>query len=65
MITFCLDNNDIAKKLLELGNKTGYNILQQHGQRIFGGPPPDWTGMNNLFEEVLCFVLLGGISKTD
>jgi len=41
---FKIDNNDIAKKLLELGNKTGYNILQQHGQRIFGGPPPDWTG---------------------
>jgi len=41
---FKIDSNDIARKLLELGNKTGYQILQQHGQRIFGGPPPDWTG---------------------
>jgi len=41
---FKIDSNDIARKLLELGNKTGYQILQQHGQRIYGGPPPDWTG---------------------
>jgi len=41
---FKIDSDDLARKLLELGNKTGYQILQQHGQRIFGGPPPDWTG---------------------
>ena len=33
---------------MELGNKTGYNILQQHGQRIYGGPPPDWSGTSTI-----------------
>ncbi|XP_033107286.1 RNA-binding protein 47-like, partial [Anneissia japonica] len=28
--------------LLELMESTGYNIIQENGQRKFGGPPPDW-----------------------
>ena len=31
-------------KLIELMERTGYNIVQKNGQRIFGGPPPNWTG---------------------
>ncbi|XP_061767872.1 probable RNA-binding protein 46 isoform X2 [Nerophis ophidion] len=30
--------------LLELMNKTGYDIVQENGQRKYGGPPPDWVG---------------------
>ena len=32
-------------KLIELMERTGYNIVQKNGQRIFGGPPPGWTGV--------------------
>lgn len=32
------------EKLLELSNLTGYSVVQRNGQRIFGGPPPGWTG---------------------
>jgi hypothetical protein len=31
------------EKLLDLMTRTGYNIAQRNGQRIFGGPPPNWT----------------------
>ena len=34
----------MAKKLQKLSEETGYNIVQKHGQRIYGGPPPNWTG---------------------
>ncbi|XP_037069856.1 probable RNA-binding protein 46 isoform X2 [Pollicipes pollicipes] len=34
--------NDIA--LLKLMERTGYNIIQENGQRKYGGPPPNWTG---------------------
>lgn len=30
--------------LLQLMERTGYNIVQENGQRKFGGPPPDWSG---------------------
>ncbi|XP_065592089.1 probable RNA-binding protein 46 [Cyrtonyx montezumae] len=30
--------------LLSLLNKTGYNMVQENGQRKFGGPPPGWEG---------------------
>ncbi|KAH9519226.1 APOB1 complementation factor [Bulinus truncatus] len=30
--------------LLSLINQTGYRLIQENGQRKFGGPPPDWTG---------------------
>ncbi|KAG9273828.1 probable RNA-binding protein 46 [Astyanax mexicanus] len=30
--------------LLALMDKTGYGMVQENGQRKFGGPPPDWEG---------------------
>ncbi|XP_048827033.1 probable RNA-binding protein 46 isoform X1 [Brienomyrus brachyistius] len=30
--------------LLALMEKTGYSMVQENGQRKFGGPPPDWEG---------------------
>uniref|UniRef100_A0A667YTR6 Probable RNA-binding protein 46 n=1 Tax=Myripristis murdjan TaxID=586833 RepID=A0A667YTR6_9TELE len=30
--------------LLALMEKTGYSIVQENGQRKFGGPPPGWDG---------------------
>lgn len=30
--------------LLALMERTGYNIVQENGQRKFGGPPPEWSG---------------------
>ena len=34
----------MLRRLLALQEATGYEILQKQGQRIFGGPPPGWTG---------------------
>ena len=31
------------QKLLDLQDRTGYEITQRNGQRIYG-PPPDWVG---------------------
>lgn len=30
--------------LLDLMDRTGYNMVQQNGQRKYGGPPPGWEG---------------------
>jgi hypothetical protein len=30
----------LSRRLLDLQNTTGYEILQKQGQRIFGGPMP-------------------------
>lgn len=30
--------------LLSLMEKTGYQMLQENGQRKYGGPPPEWEG---------------------
>ncbi|KAK7910107.1 hypothetical protein WMY93_014791 [Mugilogobius chulae] len=30
--------------LLALMDKTGYNMVQENGQRKYGGPPPGWEG---------------------
>uniref|UniRef100_UPI0037E916D7 probable RNA-binding protein 46 n=1 Tax=Semicossyphus pulcher TaxID=241346 RepID=UPI0037E916D7 len=30
--------------LLDLMEKTGYDMVQENGQRKFGGPPPGWEG---------------------
>jgi len=38
------DEKDLSRRLLALQEATGYEILQKQGQRIFGGPPPGWTG---------------------
>jgi len=42
--TLYLDQEDLARRLLALTNRTGYEIVQKHGQRIYGGPPPGWSG---------------------
>ena len=34
----------LYRRLLALQEETGYDIMQKQGQRIFGGPPPGWTG---------------------
>jgi len=39
-----IDEKDLSRRLLALQEATGYEILQKQGQRIFGGPPPGWTG---------------------
>ncbi|XP_004940952.1 probable RNA-binding protein 46 [Gallus gallus] len=36
--------NQKAAALLALLDKTGYNMIQENGQRKFGGPPPGWEG---------------------
>ncbi len=41
---FTMDMKSNEEKLLELTTRTGYQILQRNGQRIFGGPPPNWSG---------------------
>ena len=33
-----------AERLLALTNDSGASIVQRNGQRIYGGPPPDWSG---------------------
>ncbi|XP_031695024.1 putative RNA-binding protein 46, partial [Anarrhichthys ocellatus] len=36
------NTKDVA--LLALMEKTGYNMVQENGQRKYGGPPPGWEG---------------------
>jgi len=58
MSSSCLyiDQQDIALRLLALQDRTGYDIVQKHGQRIYGGPPPEWSGPQpNKGTEVYCF----------
>jgi len=51
-----LDQEDLTRRLLDLTNRTGYEILQKHGQRIYGGPPPGWTGPQpDKGTEVYCY----------
>ena len=52
---FSADQNDVQRRLLELSQKTGYEILQNQGQRVFG-PPPGWTGSRpERGSEVYCY----------
>ena len=30
------------KALLDLMERTGYSMIQENGQRKYGGPPPGW-----------------------
>jgi len=51
-----LDQEDIARRLLKLQDRTGYEIVQKHGQRIYGGPPPQWSGPQpDKGTEVYCY----------
>lgn len=41
-----IKHNDLVdRKQLELMKRTGYEIVQRNGQRIYGGPPPNWRGL--------------------
>ena len=52
---FCADHEDVQRRLLELSQRTGYEILQNQGQRVFG-PPPGWTGSRpERGSEVYCY----------
>jgi hypothetical protein len=33
-----------TSKLLKLLERTGYQLVQINGQRLYGGPPPKWNG---------------------
>lgn len=35
---------DTTKELIKLMEKTGYSMIQENGQRKYGGPPPNWKG---------------------
>jgi len=51
-----LDQDNIALRLLDLTKATGYEIVQKHGQRIYGGPPPGWIGpVPDKGTEVYCY----------
>ena len=32
------------QRLLELSDLSDYSVVQRNGQRVYGGPPPKWTG---------------------
>jgi RNA recognition motif-containing protein len=34
----------LSENVNKLLDKTGYTLLQSNGQRIYGGPPPNWEG---------------------
>ncbi|KAF6039886.1 A1CF [Bugula neritina] len=38
------DPETSERALLNLMDRTGYNMVQQNGQRKYGGPPPGWEG---------------------
>ncbi|XP_047658784.1 probable RNA-binding protein 46 isoform X1 [Tachysurus fulvidraco] len=43
----CADAQSVSPSesaLLELMERTGYSMVQENGQRKFGGPPPGWEG---------------------
>ena len=50
-----LDQEDITRRLLTLQDTTGYDMIQKHGQRIYG-PPPGWNGpLPDKGTEVYCY----------
>ena len=54
---FCADQDDVQRRLLELSQRTGYEIIQKQGQRVFG-PPPGWTNTGpERGSEVYCYRL--------
>jgi RNA recognition motif-containing protein len=45
--TCTIDNNvftKISANIYEFVRKTGYTMVQNNGQRRYGGPPPNWEG---------------------
>merc|ERR1719186_692309 len=51
-----IDSDLVQARLLKFQNETGYEMIQRHGQRIYGGPPPHWDGqVPGKGTEVYCF----------
>ncbi|XP_051911803.1 probable RNA-binding protein 46 isoform X2 [Hippocampus zosterae] len=50
----------IQLALVALMDKTGYHILQENGQRKYGGPPPNWEGPVPYID---CEVFVGNIPR--
>ncbi|XP_019732744.1 probable RNA-binding protein 46 isoform X2 [Hippocampus comes] len=50
----------IQLALVALMDKTGYDILQENGQRKYGGPPPNWEGPAPYID---CEVFVGNIPR--
>ena len=44
LISFLLERERVDRILAKVSAETGFPIVQKHGQRIYGGPPPNWTG---------------------
>lgn len=42
-IMSCLEQSK-EESLLALTQKSGYTMIQENGQRRYGGPPPNWEG---------------------
>ena len=43
-VVSALNQKSTDERLLDLTNESGMSIVQRNGQRIYGGPPPDWKG---------------------
>ena len=56
---YCLEMEDLERRLKKLTEQTGYTLVQRNGQRIFGGPPPGWTSQQgpDRGTEVYCYKL--------
>uniref|UniRef100_A0A3Q1G5I6 Probable RNA-binding protein 46 n=1 Tax=Acanthochromis polyacanthus TaxID=80966 RepID=A0A3Q1G5I6_9TELE len=44
MLRNCSFRTGVEMALLALMEKTGYSMVQENGQRKYGGPPPGWEG---------------------
>ncbi|XP_061618066.1 probable RNA-binding protein 46 isoform X2 [Phyllopteryx taeniolatus] len=53
-------SKSIQLALVQLMDKSGYDILQVNGQRKYGGPPPDWEGPAPRID---CEVFVGKIPR--
>lgn len=44
MDTYVVNERPSERAILDLMEKTGYSMIQENGQRKYGGPPPNWEG---------------------
>ena len=56
---FRTEREKVSSMLKKIEEETGTSILQRNGQRIFGSPPPGWSGPNgpDRGTEVYCYKL--------